>query len=433
MMPHGVDHEPNQATLTSTNPVPPPRGSLTLGSLTVLASLVLTSFLGMNWFLSSRQAANRLETHLAGVLGTSVRVGAASIGWMEGTRLNELTVYEAGDSDSKGPWLTVRTVRSDVAALGWLSGRRGASPVLLDGADITLRFDAEGALLTQLPRPGGDSSGLRLRLTESRITLLQEGRGPLALSGLSGEIEAREGALVLTAKVDDPDQGEWDVTGSLESETHQARLQLRTEQTALRRARLEKLPFVSPAVWRHVRLDSGETSVDFTLNFRLGQPGVHYRLRLEPSLARLHVSSINLDAEKVSGRVLIEDGKVDLEQVQGQTGQGRIGASACLDFRKPTTRMGFQIDLQQVQLQQLPRSWKLPEQVAGRLTGQAQLQVTVQAQVRTTGDGKGVVGQPLILGLPFPGSIPVRLHADGQRFHFSFDLPRLPTFPRAAQ
>ncbi len=404
------------------------RGSLTLGFLSVLVGLLLSSFLGVSCYLSSRSAADRLETYLTDLLGATVRVEAASIGWMDGTRLTGLAISEASGFNSAGtPWLTVQTARTDVAALDWFASRHSADRIVLDGAAVTLRFDASGALLTRLPWPRGQSSERRLCLIDSRITLLQQGREPLTLSGWSGEIVSRDGALVLTGTVDDPERGEWEVTASLQTETREAELHLRTERTALDRAQLEALPFVSPAVWKQVRLDGGQTPVDFTLRFAIGRPGVHYQLELEPSVSRLHVTSINLDAENVSGRVRIEDGRVDLDRVQGQTGGGRIGTSGRLDFRTSTPRLNFQIDMQQVQLQQLPRTWKLPEQVAGRLTGKAELEVLIPRDgARTTGTGQGTVDQPLLPGLP----LPIRLLADARGFHFSLALPSFPSFPR---
>src|SRR5262249_12706886 len=124
--------------------------------------------------------------------------------------------------------------------------------------------------------------------------------------------------------------------------------------------------------------------------------------------------------------VRIEDGLVELDEVKGTTASGRISASGRLDFREPISRMSFQIETKQVHLRELPAGWKLPAQVTGRLTGQAQLQVTVEkGRVRTIGEGQGVIENAAFCGLPFPGSLPMRLHADGQKFDFGLQLPRL--------
>ncbi len=433
-MPPGAGHEQNKIA-NPTNPAgtnssgrmgkpAPTRGSLTLGFLAVLAVLGLSGYLGMGWFLSSRQAADRFEARLSESLGVPVRVEGATIGWTDGTQLTGLEVSEAGETHQGRTWLTVPRARLDLAALDFLRGGKGPSEVELEGAVIQLRFDADGKLLTRLPRPRGGADVPRLHLTGSRITLLQEGREPLALSGLQGDIESRAGALILTATVDDPEQGKWDVRGSLNTTTHEAELHLLTDRTVVDRDRLEKLPFVSPNVWRHVRIDSGTTSVDLTLNFHLDDPGVHYHLQLGPEQTRLHVSSIQLDAEKVSGRVRVEDGQVTLDKVQGQTASGRISTSGDLNFRDPNYRMKFQMEVQRVQLRELPRAWNLPAGVSGRLTGKAQLLVTVEeGQVWTVGDGAGAIDWPRPFGMSLLPNIPLRMHADGQKFHFAVQLP----------
>src|SRR4051794_24155428 len=105
MMPQGAEREqgPESARPPGAHPTPAARGSFTLGFLAVLASLVGAGGLGVNWFLSSRLAATRLETQLAEVLGTTVRVESASIGWTGDTRMTGLAVSQAHASAQDKP------------------------------------------------------------------------------------------------------------------------------------------------------------------------------------------------------------------------------------------------------------------------------------------------------------------------------------------
>jgi hypothetical protein len=67
--------------------------------------------------------------------------------------------------------------------------------------------------------------------------------------------------------------------------------------------------------------------------------------------------------------------------------------------------------------------WPLPRIIEGRLTGQANLVVTViQGKTKTTGQGEGeVMGVPV--GFGKKATIPLKLSADDHGFHF---VPRWP-------
>jgi hypothetical protein len=73
--------------------------------------------------------------------------------------------------------------------------------------------------------------------------------------------------------------------------------------------------------------------------------------------------------------------------------------------------MRFSISVSRVDIHRLPKAWRLPVLVGGRLTGQAELNVIVggEPHVLTTGDGKGLLN----------GALPVHLRANASGFHFS--------------
>jgi hypothetical protein len=405
----------------------------------VLLGLVGVGYLGLRWYLSSRAAAQRIETRLAAVLGTVVRIDQIAIGWTDGTWLGSVAVHEADDPGTGAAWLNIRDTRADVAAVDWFGGDRPRQ-IDLEGATIDLRFDANGKLLTQLPWPRGDGSRPRLAVADSQINLRQQERSvPLSLAGLQAEIVWTAPKFVLSGSVCDPRRGDWTLAGFLQPDTREVFLRLQTERTKVDRDNLEQMPFVSPGVWRQVRIDEGVTSVDFTLGFHLDRPGVSYRLELGVSDARLEVVSIDLKADRAAGKVIVKDGNVELIGVKGETAGGHILTSGTLGFRSDGSRMKFDIEVQQADLHRLPKSWHLPKSwrvpnswqvlppgIAARLTGQAQLIVaTGNGKAGTTGEGNGKVAidVPRLLEGRLPRSIPIRMTADAEGFHFALDLP----------
>jgi hypothetical protein len=97
--------------------------------------------------------------------------------------------------------------------------------------------------------------------------------------------------------------------------------------------------------------------------------------------------------------------------------------------------MRFHVQVNRLKVQDLPRSWSLPPQVEGRLTGQADLQVTVaDGKVRTDGKGQGIIQEARVGGQP---AEPIRLdlHAAGDGYRFAARQPpprNNPSGPRLA-
>jgi hypothetical protein len=185
---------------------------------------------------------------------------------------------------------------------------------------------------------------------------------------------------------------------------------------------LRDLPFVSPHVWEQFQAD-GESPVELTLRYDPAGPALHYRVALEPENTRLHVTAIDLHADRARGKVVIEDGVVTLTEVKGHTAEGTIQTNGILNFRSQPTRLQFDLTAQRLELRQLPHKWPLPPAVDGRLSGAADLVVTVvNGKAHTTGDGKGEITEARLLGL-HARAIGVKLHADGERFHFTVGRP----------
>jgi hypothetical protein len=385
----------------------------------VLAVVSLSAVaLGVRSYLASPRAAARAAQAVEEAYGGPVKVERVEVG-LHGSSLQGLKLYEPGADPDAAPWAELRDVRTDVSV--WELATGASTPHHLDvtGGDVTLHFDKDGHLLTRLPRKESQATSFpEIHIRQGRLTLAQEGRPDFVVDGIDARLQAKDGRLALTGTVADPHWGDWTANGDVDPKAGSLSGTLTTtHEIHATQEMLESLPFVSPGVWKQVQAE-GDTTVELTLGFTPGGPGVTYRVELNAENTKVHVTSIDLDADQAHGKVIIENGVVRLEKVQGQTAGGEISTDAVMDFHTTPDQLTFAIQVQGLDLHQLPRKWNLPSQVEGRLTGQADLKVTIiDGKAHTTGEGNGEIDNARVVGLPAK-PIHLRLHADGTGFHF---------------
>jgi hypothetical protein len=368
-------------------------------------------------YLSSPEAAARVAASLEEAYGGPVQLARVDLGFGS-TTLYGLRLGEVGDDPGQPAWASADEVVADVSAMGLVSGHASPRRLTLRRPVLTLRFNREGHLLTRLPRRDCGARPLpTIVLEDGQVTIQQEGHPDLVVNGIQATLAPDDDALVLAGTVDDDHWGHWTLVGNLNPVTAAGSGTLRTTQIHLTEPMLRDLPFVSPNVWVQFQAD-GDSPVELTLRYDPAGPAFHYRVALEPEHTRLHVAAIDLHAEEAHGKVVIEDGVVHLTDVQGRTAEGTIQTNGVLNFRSQPAKLQFGITAQRLDLRQLPHKWPLPPAVDGRLSGEADLLVTVvNGKAHTTGDGKGEITEARLLGL-HARVIPLKLHADGERFHF---------------
>jgi hypothetical protein len=197
---------------------------------------------------------------------------------------------------------------------------------------------------------------------------------------------------------------------------------LKTDQATVTQEKLKALPFVSPQVWKQVEA-AGLTPVDFTLTVTPApsdKTEVSYRIELYPTDAHVYIAAIDLHADQVAGQVVIADKQVELKGVHGRTLGGTMAAEAALDFRQPTDRLQFNVAVQRLDVNELPAAWRLPPVLKfdGRLSGHANLLVTVDHKVDVAGQGKGQITDATLLGTKLSKPILIELRAEGGRFQW---------------
>ncbi len=402
----------------------------------LLAILALLLLGGLHVYLGSSSVREQIREWLRGRLGVEVAVASARVGIVGTSSAHGVAVQERDQAvTAAAPWLHVPRALLELSLLGILGGHAPAG-VDLHEPTLHLRFAESGQLLTALPRfeSGTGSTAPPIRIHQGRLILDQAGRKPFVLTGLEGEIQSRQesetvaGGCVITGTITDPAWGVWDLHADYQPRDRRFVVQLKTLRADLTPEHFRSLPFVSPRVWQSVEV-GGTTAAALTLTIPIGTPGVRYRIDLDVVRADLYVPTIELRANDVAGRVLIENGIVQLQHVAGDYGGGHLETTARLDFSRPPSQMQFNIQARDVLLTGLPRSWKLPGQLSGQVDLTADLLVRLEPTgVRTTGKGTGTIRQAVFASLPTP-PLSLQLIADGSRFRLRPILPSLFSFP----
>jgi translocation and assembly module TamB len=390
--------------------------------LFVLPGLLLVGVVALGvarHLLSSGFAAREVAEQLQSLLGGRVEVGAAHIGLEGESSVQDITAYDT--TDNPRPWLRIRGVQADLSVARILTHTQPTN-IQLDGAEVVLHFDSDGHLVTRLPSSKGGARPLpHLHIKEGELTLAQAGRDPMVLHGVTAEVTAgADGEMKIEGRVHDPYWSDWSVDGRYAPEQNTASLVLDTKSCDITMAKLRSVPFIPASVWEQVQVE-GETPARVALDFKLGEekPSVHYRVELSPHHTHVRVASINLEADRANGKVVVDDNVVKLDNVVGEVANGAITTDANMNFRDAPTRMTFKLGVRDAVLHDLPKTWRVPEGIDGRLTGSADVVVTVNhGKVQTTGTGEGVINQPKIGFIRPTRPIHLYLHADGQRLHF---------------
>jgi translocation and assembly module TamB len=407
----------------------------------VLILVILVVLLGAlalaGWgYLWSRGAARQVAARLEALYGGRMHLDNVDVG-TRGSSLHGLRLYESQPEHSEHPWLTIEDTDTDVSAWDLLKGEVKPHHLTVSGAKLLLRFDKEGHLLTQLPTTGShDIEWPTVQVKQGEVTIQQEGRPEMVVHGLSAELTEEHGRLVLTGAVVDPRWGDWSLNSHVAADKKSGAATLKTRGAMhVTQAMLNDLPLIPAKVWQEVQAE-GDTRVELGVRFTLQDPEkerCHYRVALDPEHTTVHVPSIELTAHDARGSVAIEDEVVHLRKVHGQAAEGDIDLDGDLDFAHEPNKLNFAVRVRNLVVKELPRSWALPPQIEGRLTGQANLQIAlVDGHPETSGTGEGVVNDARIAGQAAE-PIQLRLHAAGRGYRFAALRSRPGNAPGAAK
>lgn len=365
-------------------------------------------------YLGSEAAAGQVAARIAAALGTRVTVGGLRVN-MNGSAAIDVAIYEVDSQPTDPPLLTIGRADTDIGLPDMIRGATDPGIVTLRDVKLLIRHDREGLLLTKVPHPSGADRPLpKVRIERAGLTIRREGDADVTFQGLDADVNEAEGRVQVVGKVDDPNWGGvWQFRGDAPKAGGTANVRLQSQGVNVTQAMLRRVPYVSENIWNHVELE-GHTPVDLQLLVPKAPAKTRYRVTLTPVNTAVYVPSIDLRAGAAAGKVVVEDGLVLLREVRGRVAEGELQLpSADLDFRPANgSILKFEIDAARLILQALPRSWRLPPRLGGRLTGKATLVVRVIDRIPiVTGSGDGRVDDAFIGPIPVP-NYGLRIQAD---------------------
>ena len=400
------------------------------GTVSLVVFLVV-AFIGLRVYLGTDSARRMASDQIAIAIGGPVVVESLDAG--AGSTSVTLTIpvaptaqvvaANAADTAPTPPLFQGR-IRVNASLLELATGQMPSRVTVEDGK-LTLRLDANGDPIDQLPSPGDSGGGgggsviPAIELHNASVHIIQAGKPDFRIGGVNATLKPGSNGLTLTGTIDDPNWGKWTSCGEWASNGSTGAITLTTEgKLKIESERVRSIPMVPLDVWNQVGLNGGETPASVTI--KRGATGWGWRVELEPQQTALSVPSIELDFPQAGGKVVIDGQKVELTGVQGQTADGNVTVSGVLDFASEPSKLHFDVAGQGLDIKKLPDSWGLPKQFTGKLQGSADLTLLLHAngKVEPLGNGTGRLEEATVLGFPAK-RVEVRLSSDGKRYRFN--------------
>lgn len=393
-----------------------------------VAAAVVVGRLGFGLYLDSGHAKRLASEQLSALFGGNVRVTDLEAG-MGSTAVQLEVMAPAVDGNVTPEPIVTGTVKADVSPIGLAAGS-SPSTVSLVNAQVTLRFDRDGNLLTKLPEPQGTGGGDKLpaiTIKGASIHLVQEGRPDFRAGGIDVSVTDDGQSLKITGQATDPTWKAWTLSGEWSRAGGGGSIVLRTDdRVAVNPEMLKAVPFVPAETWDWVVMTGTTTCTIRTT--RRPDKTVGYRVELDPRDTRLTVPPIDLTTTETSGKVVVEDGVVTLSDVTGNTAGGALRVDSRLDFAATPSVLTFDVKANGLDIPQLPKKWGLPPLDAGKLEGDADLKLVVKdGKVEPWGRGEADIVGGKLYGGTVEGKI--TLVGDGERFRFQRQLAAKPPRP----
>ncbi|MEZ6141479.1 MAG: hypothetical protein R3B84_12980 [Zavarzinella sp.] len=347
------------------------------------------------------------------VAADQVSIGISSI------EFRNLTLHEI---DGQGKWLQAPRMVVHYPVWDMLIGRT-AKKVVVENADVHLRFNKAGDLLTRFPDPAGENTPRampNLQLRDARVTVEEEGRSPNSFENINLELVPTDGHLTLSGAIRDPRWGHWTVQGDYELATHSAKLLATLQgEHAVTPELLRKTPFVNQNAWQAIDL-SGSTTAKLEVQYDGNQNRASYLMTMRPKEVQVHVPAIHLNFSGASGLVQAYGQQLRLTDISGEAAGGKVKLNAEMDFSGWHDTLRFTTQIQQAALTELPKEWRFPKEVTGKVDAQTDFTVTIlrQGGVQTDGRGQATIHQANLNGVP---TQPIHLQmqpANGGEFQF---------------
>lgn len=375
----------------------------------VLSTLTVLLIGAYGWSRTS-SAASLVGRKLEGRLGAPVRVERLDVGFSAST-LRHVRMFEV-DGDESELVLTAGSIDANVSPIGALTGSMPREIVVRD-AELNLRFDRQGNLLSRFPTGTGGSALRSIRIESGSVVVNQVGRAPTTFRGLNATITGSQ----IQASADDPEWGQWKGEGTIDA--GRGRFTMSTVRPRhITTPMLQTLPFLNPNAWQHFTID-GTTPCTVELTIDATTESVGYRVSLEPTGASLVIPAINAKFSETSGKVVAQDDRVTLKDVRGRAADGWAKVDGQFDFSRPDDSLQFQVQLDKLAIRNLPPEWKVPEAVDGRVSGAIDLGLVLPkgGGQRLLASGKATISPATLNGRAVP-PVEVVIRTSGEEIQF---------------
>ncbi len=388
----------------------------------VVFALAVVGWVGLKGYLNSSSARGLAADKIGEALGIPVEVESLDVGVSSTTATVRIPDATA---DTPGDLIRIGSVSTDITLKDLITGRVNPTRVTAKDVDILLRLDADGNILSPLPKrekPAGATGPLpTVEVTSARVRIRQTGKPEFDLTGVSGELKPDGDGSALSGAVDDPKWGKWKIGGKLAANPADGRVELTTDQGPLKDELLRSIPYVPPAVWDHLSA-AGTTAAAVTFTFR---PNDEFRFAvdLRPNKGSLTVPDADVTATEVEGRIRIDGEKVTVDGGAVTLADGRMTVDGTYRFNLPTAVIALKLTAKGVDVRKLPAEWGLPDKITGRLKGTADLELRIppEGKLETLGTGSGELEDATFAGLP--AEIKLNLRGGGGRYRFDTSTP----------
>src|SRR5262245_38259865 len=389
----------------------------TLYGLVGLFALIILVRVGVGIHLATPAGKAMVARKVSDQIGMPVEVTTVRVGLLTsniGMRVFDPTAPEP----SKAEVLAVENADADVSLFGLAFGRVAPKRVNLKGVNLTLHVSEDGKVITTLPKTpeGGGGEVPVIKLTGG-LTIRQDGRPEFALQNLDLSVEPAGDTVTLSGTIDDPQWAKWTVSGDINRVAKTGWVELGTTDAPLTMDRLESIPFVPPAVWKHVRADGrGAAAVRLWTE---SDGDVRYSVDIKPNAASLTLPDADVTLAKVTGLIRVSGAKVTLTGTRAELAGGTLAVDGELDFGPEPTVMTLKVAAEKLDIRQLPAEWGLPKDFEGKLKGNAQLVLRIHSdgRIEPEGGGEGAITEVKVLGFD-ADDIPIRLRKAGTRYEF---------------
>jgi Protein of unknown function len=387
----------------------------------VLIGLLVVAWIGLHLYLSSAAVRRTAGERLGKMVGAAVEVDALQVGLHSSTA--RLRIFEPPDGGgNRQELLSVQAAETDLSLFDLATDHLMPRSMTLRGVHLTLRFDRQGKLLTQLPKFESLSSSPAptIQLDSGGVTIQQEGRPDFNLSGVQGRLTPDGQRFTLTGTVNDAVWGAWTLQGDGDLGQRTGEAQAEADAFQIKGGYLNSLPLIPAEVWQHLEPEGPAAA---RLQLTLGRDdkiGVEGTITLKG--IQVKMPDIESEIDNATGALVLKDGVITVRNGKGRLAGGEVQMNATLHFQDRDPHLEAHLRCQGVDIRKLPASWSLPKQIEGQLKGKADLEVIYHTgSLETRGGGRADVENAKIAGLP--AQVELELHSDGKRFRFASTNP----------